>query len=594
MNKINSQANIISMFQGAIAKGPVLVSQVFDRELMSQVEVLEMEVANKSRIPENLPFGLIVQIVNEGNSTRSRLRVRVGPGFYGEAGVEWPEVCTWDEPRDNEVTRIMTCVKVVPIDAQPEHGEGIWESVINPIDARHGLRVTKKDPVLFRAQEYTVSIPDVVPPRFKALRKVEEFTETVKGTAMPPAMLPGDVARSEQQVSPMAKRVMVQKLGDDTNATLDGSRAYTEGVRSDIVESLLDTEPTADTGLQIISSEVTELGNGQFVKTTETAPSWPVFRGSRVDEKLNASVGFTEQMVSPPGSTTAVANVEYTPVNADRTLKRVLEIPVAALDSYTSSYPTRVNMNLPRVLKKVQVVWNASSGAGSQDASWQGFSFGRSYSLSCNIGDSSSGSAAASPEFIVDVEEVWASNLPATSKTVIMKLPITEAQLLAKFGAKRWPVFKPASHTIVGLGQSARVTVNVAVNASSSGSESSQSKDAGKSSSTSFDMQLSNNSLQIPPTIHDAITLQGELTKAVVATATASMGGGGFNFPSISASAHASISLLAKVFPTSLPATRGTTRIPSSGIYMVDSNVEPYKYGYALVNVVLLDASVFA
>lgn len=593
--KINNPANVISLFQSMTAKGPLLHSHVFDPELGSPVEVMEFEVSNGTKIPADLPFGLIAEVINPGNINKARLRVRVGPGFYLESGVEWPEVCLTELVRDNELETVVVCRKVVPLNSAIDSGEGIWESRIQQLDARHGVKITKRDPKIFNDREYVTSRADVVPERFKALRTTTEISETVAGTAVPPILAVGEELRAEQQLSPLAKRVTVRRLGESTNAELNGSQAYVEKVVAKTTESLLDASVEADVGLQVISSEVAELGNGQFVKSTvEREGEWPVLKGSRIDDKFGVPLAYTEQMVAPPESTIALSNTEYEPISEHRSLKRVIDTPVGYLSGYEVSYPVRVNMQLPKVLKSVTVVWNAASSSGDQDSTWTGFSSGKSYSLSCSQGDQASSAAAAIPEVIVDIEETWGINLPATGYVFYMPLPITESQILSRLGAQRWPVFKPRARTIVCAGQRVAVSVNVSISAHSSGSESSVSKDAGSSQAANFDVSVSNGVVQIPPTIHAGFGLTGDVQKTVVATATGSLSCTGTNFPTISANRTANISALAKVYPTSIPAVTGRTAIPTSGKFLIDSRIEPYKYGYALVYAEVLNASVFA
>jgi hypothetical protein len=111
--------NVLSLFHDMAQKGPVLVSDVFDQELGLRVTLIEFEVSNKSRVPENLPFGIVAEVVNERNINKARLRARVLPGFF-----EWFQ------------------------DTDPEKGPyvaPVSEEVVAKYDERIcGLRVTKQ------------------------------------------------------------------------------------------------------------------------------------------------------------------------------------------------------------------------------------------------------------------------------------------------------------------------------------------------------------------------------------------------------------------------------------------------------------------
>lgn len=588
--QINSVANVVSLFNGGQAKGPVLQSSVFDKELMTHIDMVEFEVSNHTKVPDDLPFGLLAEVVNERNSTRSRLRCRICPGFFTTEAVSWPIVQVGEYGNDPNLLTAVVEYQVVPAGSAAASGPGIWESEVRPIDSRHGLRITKKEPALFTHQHYSVGRPETTPTRFLAAIQELESSSLSFGTAAWPTLGPGDTLRSVEQVHPLVVQNIV-RTQNTSEVTLVGTRSYVEGVRVTVSESLKLGSQTADRGLLISQSDVQDLGNGKSLKVTLSAPNWPTFKGSRLDSVLDFPVAYTERFVSPPAATNLEANVEYTPVNEDRSLRREYFVPTAALDARMDRFPVAANLQLPRVLKSVMVVWNTSAGIGGQASSWAGNSSGLSYALSCNLSDQASGSAAAIPEVIIDIEDTWTHGLMAEGHVFFMPYPVTEEAILLRLGVQKWPVFKPRSHTIIGIGQKIACSVNVGINASVSGSQTSRSTSAGKTASGQVDVSLSNNTIQLPPTIHGAITFQGETLKVVQSSATASMNCGGTNFPTIDVNETIAIEARAGVYPNGFPAVSGATAIPTSGKYLIDLSVERYKYGYAMVFAKVFDAS---
>ena len=394
-----------------------------------------------------------------------------------------------------------------------------------------------------------------------------------------------------------------------TTPTLLGQRAYVEKVVADVKEEYVDTAGgVAATGLNIIESSITALGNGKSVKDTLSIPlaspannTWPVHTSSQWDATLGVSVPVTEQFVTPytfvPSTGTFPTQVgeSHRVINRHRALKTVQTIPTAALQNYDLSYPIRINLDLPKVLKSVAVVWNSQSSIGSMSASGYDFHNGESGSTSMSIPDSCSSSASVSAEILLTFEDYATGNLPAVRKIFYMQAPLTTALILIKLGATMWPVFKLKSETIAVTGQSISVSAKVNVSVSSSWSKISSGGSAMKSASGESSAGITNNSIQIPPCIHGAITFTGGTSRqqsvAAVATAAVSTTKGASASASISRSGTAGGS----VYPSSLPATEGQNTIPKSGLYLMDMDVSPSEYfGWFKVRADVFDASSLA
>jgi hypothetical protein len=309
----------------------------------------------------------------------------------------------------------------------------------------------------------------------------------------------------------------------------------------------------------------------------------------------------TEQFVAPSSSFTEV-NTSYRAVNKDRSLKVTETEPTAALSSYVRSFPIQVDVRLPDVLKSISVVWAEDLAEGDYNSDWSGSSSGTSYSLTGSESASSESSASIKPELIIDIERPWGADVSATVHYFFLKTTnnvISESVFLNKVSsiageAERWPTFKPVSHTIVLTGGSAQVQAKVNWTASRSASSSTSTREKTEGEGTSYSVSKSLNAVTISPTIHGPITISGAEAKTKGVTATCISGTNNpDNFPPVFVSATAIHTLNADVNPKNLDATT-PTEIPTSGKYILKSEVVPYKWGWARCSAVVLDATVLA
>jgi hypothetical protein len=592
--------------------GPVVASQEFDEEMNVHLSVFTWEVANGTTLEGPLPFGMFGR-VEQMNMSKSKLVIRVAPGFPDDP--QFPEVCTQDELVDNDLQKSVVCRKVVPVASATETGAGIWESIIQPLDATHGLRITRKTYVILPQQEFTLVREISLPSRFRELFETLEQSEVVAGTATLPTLQAGEELTSEKQVTIHTKRLTTRSLTLGSKTSLSGGIAYVEGTVGTITDEIFapgtTPVPSAEQGLHIVESTVLELATGHYTRNTVEVDSWPVLHGSQYDELLNAQLLFTRQFVAPidPLTVNTAEVAEYTPVNKDRTLKTTFTAPTDALDAFHVSFPSRANIQLPRVLKGVSIVWNYSESQGVQVSEWDGSSEGTSAALSGNLSDNAQAAAAVMPELSFDIEDVWGNNIPTSVHFFFLPLPIVASDIIDKLedlleldpgDILQWPVFMPVSHSVVLKGQKVSVNANVSVSGhrayNSDGTR--DDNDIGKSESESYDVGLTYSVINIPPTIHGTITFSGDEEMEVAATADAIMSiyFAGFSGGTIDtlAEANPQKTAIGGVYPSSFEAVSGATDIPRTGLYLLDSRVELHKWGYAKVYAEVLDASIFA
>jgi hypothetical protein len=337
----------------------------------------------------------------------------------------------------------------------------------------------------------------------------------------------------------------------------------------------------------------------------------PVVSEIIYDEQLELRIKRTFTIVPtthtlPADALGAVYELE--PVNTfhSREVKRevVPESEGWTLADYVRTQAVRTNIpNLPRELMAVAVVWNSSYSVGTQDYAFFASASEDSFSLGKSASDQASSSAAVTPDIQLKFRDVEASNLPATEYELMIPGNATEAAVIDRLNAiltpatvTTWPVFRPESVTISTTGQSINVSCNVGVSLDSTVSNGAITRQAAdRSTSDDYRVTLSNNSVQLPPCIHDQITLAGGTSRSQLVAATAYMGMNSSLAGSISASLTKSGIAYGTVYPSVIPAIAGAQKtIPSSGLYALDIRPGRNFLGATLVTVTVLNANTLA
>ena len=445
---------------------------------------------------------------------------------------------------------------------------------------------------------YSVQVPDLVPEKFRSSIP-QVVTEGIEaGLATIPELEAGQLLASEDQLNPDIKVVKsVQQAKPTGVVTLSGSRSYVETTKAITEDTYSLAELEAETGLLIAQSIATPLGDGTFVRETVRVEEWPELISTEWDETINAQVVSKEQFVSPASVDTAATHTSYRAVNKDRSLRTVQTPPDDALLNYRLAFPSRMDIQLPNVLKSIDVVWSTASGQGTSDGDWDGFATGESWSLSGSEGDSCESSASVKPELVIEIQQAWGNDIPVTVYAFFIKTDngsVSEEDMNARIESvvgvtQPWPIFKPVSHTLVANGGSVACKASAQGSAGRVVNAQTSSAERGTSKSTSYDVGLSVNAIPISPTIHGQINITNS-TRSVGVTAVAKAQWYGNNFPSLDVQSTASASAGGSIYPTVLLATTPSA-IPSSGRYVMRTSVEPYKWGWAKCSAIVLDAA---
>jgi hypothetical protein len=454
---------------------------------------------------------------------------------------------------------------------------------------------------------YTTTKSDVVPEKFQINIPQTTTEQIVEGLAEQPVLTATQLSVSEEQINPDIKVVkIVSREEPEDDISFIGGRAYVEGgPPANVIETYSKDEIEVDTGVFVVQSTVTPLGDGSFTKETVEVESWPVLTGSEFDFALNTQVVNTQQMVAPP-TDFSEPNTSFRPVNEDRSLKIVEEVPTEALNEYHISVPTRIDLRMPAVLKSISVLWaiDESASEGESVGTGKNPDNANGFSLDASSGMNGRAEFSAQPTVGIETESVFGSDISASVHFFYLNSennPVSESSFLSRVNAlvgsvQRWPVFKPKSHTITTLGASISCSSDAQIKATVIKNYEGEKVSAESSSEGgSFSVNRTIDVINVAPTIHGPISVANGSSYTSIQTvsqARARLEGDEFDdVDPVITTKGASASVL--VTPLSFPAT-SPSDIPRSGKYLVGSSAEPFKWGWLKCSATIIDASQFA
>jgi hypothetical protein len=451
---------------------------------------------------------------------------------------------------------------------------------------------------------YGTQKSDLVPEKFRAAIPQTTTEQIVEGLAEQPVLTGSQLSVTEDQINPDIKLVRITtRDAPEDDIELIGRRAYVEGgPPANVVETYSKDDIEVDTGVNVVQSTVTPLGDGSFVKETVEVESWPELKGSEWDYLLNTQVVSTQQMVVPP-TTFNEPNTSYRAVNEDRSLKIVEEAPIAALNSYLVSLPTRTDMQLPAVLKSIEAVWISDTAISDGDSQGSGvMPTGGGASLQAQASSTGSAKQSAVPSIKTEIENVIGSDISATAYFFYYDAgngSMNETNLVNRLSTligqsvNVWPIFKTKSHTIVTRGASVSAATKASAdqtNVITIDGTTGNSQSSGEEYSWAIDRNV--DVVNLGPTIHAALNITNA-TQYTGISATSSARArltGDFD---VTASKAYTASAQVSIVPTSFPAT-SPADIPRTGLYIVSSKAEPFKWGWVKCFALVVNANQFA
>ena len=436
-------------------------------------------------------------------------------------------------------------------------------------------------PKLFDAKSYSVQKPDFIPEKFRPTSQTTTVQTTKEGTATNPQLTGNQIERSEQQINEFAYREQVtERTKPSGGVKLSGSQTYVGGTIATVEESYIPSigNTKADSGFLVQESKITPLGDGSGIKETVKVAEWPTLYSAEWDDNVNGLSTIKQEIISAKAvndlispSSSQLSAVNYEAINTDRTVKTTKYAPKELL-TYLKRSQTRINLNIPPILEAINVTWDEDTAEGSYSEG----SFGESLSVedgsvSRSSSGNISGSASSNPVLDIRMEQIWANDLVATNYFYFVDNPLNvrgRLNALLNKGTntiKSWPLFKPKTFTLTSIGKSVTSTSKWSSSESKSKSldREANSSSSGGGSTGSIDSNV--DIVKIGPCLCKGISLNGTTTKIVTAY--------------VRGSYTSEYGAVAQVYPTFLDGT-APLDVPRTGEYLVDSRVEPYKWGY--------------
>jgi hypothetical protein len=442
-------------------------------------------------------------------------------------------------------------------------------------------------PKIFLDESISVQKPDTVPEKFRT--KISTITKQInkEGKVTTPVLTEDQINNSQQQINEFVYQEQITTRGAVETPVLNGAQSYVGGTVAKTEETYIksSTPPLADAGYLIQESRVTPISEDEYIKETVSVSSWPTLYSAEWDDNINGLSVKEQQVLTSAQSNdllqTKVSSKsvqEYEAINEDRTVRTTTYAP-KEIDTYIKVSSARINVTIPPILKKITVQWDEDRADGFFMETGKSETLSvEDGSVSSNSNGNVSGSASATPVLDIDVEQIWANDLVALNYYYFVDSPnrvLGRLNILIGGDVKEWPIFKPKTFTVYAIGKSVAATARWARSQSKSKSvdreAEAESSGAGQTGSieTNFDVT------KIGPCLCAGISISNSF-RDVTAQVTGSY--------------VATSKTRAQVSPTSLTRT-SPIDVPRSGLYLIDSRVEPYKWGYYKVIATVLDAT---
>jgi hypothetical protein len=483
-----------------------------------------------------------------------------------------------------------TASQPVPHGTTPERGVNVLESSVQPEGKGRATRrtVTARKRVVTQDSDTYVEghpqmqtkskgVPNLIPEKYRGqIATVQTTTQhELDGADINDIPEPDAPTGDQSQIvhekvnDERYQKVVVDEVIDENADPLEGRLAYVESDNSaTVVEAVVPDGEPETTGLQVVSSKVSPLGNGKSIKQDVVADTWTERKGSEYRRDLGVAVPYSLQYVAPPADPASDPLQTFQPVNKDRSLRRTQGLP--NLSGYLRRIPARLRLDLPPVLTRLNIVWNSSDAYGQGDSDGET----RGYSWSIGLSNSSERSASLVPDVVPDIRRPAVSPVDVERVAFFLPDPITKADVIAKVASifnpapLPWPVFQPRPVTITILGQSAKVGVRTRASASASANN---NWAWGNGTDKSVSIQTINKIVRLPEVIPTNVAVVGATalsTTAIAYSQTVLYSTVRTQF--VSRQAHAPV--FGYVYISNLQYVGG--KIPTTGLYLYDYEVD--------------------
>jgi hypothetical protein len=339
--------------------------------------------------------------------------------------------------------------------------------------------------------------------------------------------------------------------------------------------------------LQVVKQRVSDL----LIKETKTSrpEDYENIDNNSLEDSWGIQIPYTESIED---NVSQEPNSESEGLGDGRFLVRKYNPDdVASIASFSTTYPTTINLNIPRELKSIKVKWQKEHSI-DETTSETGVPQGDLGSSTVQTDAGSIGSTITIvPRFDVSIVERSGNSLPAEVKIFFLKKE-NLGNILSRSGAGGfWPSFNPQtfSTTIFGKSETKLYDVEVTRQIRTPFGYIPSVRQTVK-----YQINLIPVELNIPSclTIARNIGLTESYTqpqKVITLTYASFTTGDGITVPALNVFETVNHSLDYDE-EIEIPATNYTT-VPTSGKYLVDANIEAFKFGWFLVRAVVFDAS---
>lgn len=233
------------------------------------------------------------------------------------------------------------------------------------------LQIRKVVGSVFDHKSVSTEIPDFLPDIFKAALPSYTHETESSGTSVtdPPVLAAGDFFKSETRETEFTKKIVTRgRAGLSLPQSVVVLRKTTEEYGGEIVKltGYLDSsEPAVEEGLDVVNSEVRNLGNSTWFRQTEkldTALIWPALIGTEVDPRTGIAVGITKQVVDAGiegGVAMDGSYVDVKSIDKWRSLSISSKLTAESLPA-PETWETTIEHRFPNTLLAVAWIWQAA------------------------------------------------------------------------------------------------------------------------------------------------------------------------------------------------------------------------------------------
>lgn len=279
---------------------------------------------------------------------------------------------SYDTGRDKEVITIDRTWQLdsVPAIAPTSTTDTTWDN-LNDGTAIQTVRAK----AVFPGPVYSKSIENLIPPKFRANIPTLVSEISSAGTANSnPTLGAGELTHEEQQVDVFnirVKSVVLDAISPPITFTDEEISAEFGGGVLDVVYTLATSGSlTIDTGLLVVSSELTDLGNGFEIKTTKELQDseWAELEGTEVDPRTGIVVDVKKKVVvaGTLGGVDVNGYTDIKPLDVWRSIQIVSKLDIDSIPG-TATWETTVEHAFPNTLTAARFIWAYAATDESAD-----------------------------------------------------------------------------------------------------------------------------------------------------------------------------------------------------------------------------------